>query len=209
MLYYRKSLGVVFMTDEQFQQLISTIEQSNQTHWWEYIIDALIAALVAVVVTYSMEGIRSFIESRLVYNNLLVIKDNIAQLTKELKKLGNLDYTQKKLKSPQMLNYMDRIIEQLNSAKSILIDFKVESDTLQRSLDIIIYETENQRRTIVQAISYPDVPLFENIERSYNEYEIFLLQFKGFSKNLNIIYLLFDWTKFNLKKVFKSILPKR
>ena len=197
------------MTDEQFQQLISTIEQSNQTHWWEYIIDALIAALVAVVVTYSMEGIRSFIESRLVYNNLLVIKDNIAQLTKELKKLGNLDYTQKKLKSPQMLNYMDRIIEQLNSAKSILIDFKVESDTLQRSLDIIIYETENQRRTIVQAISYPDVPLFENIERSYNEYEIFLLQFKGFSKNLNIIYLLFDWTKFNLKKVFKSILPKR
>ncbi|WAT23972.1 hypothetical protein OZ415_06830 [Aerococcus urinaeequi] len=127
------------MTDVQFQQLISTIEQSNQTHWWEYVIDALIAALVAVVVTYSMEGIRSFIESRLVYNNLLVIKDNIAQLTKELKNLGDLDYTQKKLRSPQMLNYMNSIIEELNSAKSILIDFKVESDTLQRSLDTIIY----------------------------------------------------------------------
>ena len=178
------------MTDAQFQQLISTIEQSNQTHWWEYIIDALIAALVAVVVTYSMEGIRSFIESRLVYNNLLVIKDNIAQLTKELKSLANLDYTQKKLKSPQMLNYMDSIIEQLNSAKSILIDFKVESDTLQRSLDTIIYETENQRRTIIRSINDTDGALFENIQLIYNKYEIFLLQFKGFSKNLNIVYLL-------------------
>lgn len=197
------------MTEEQFQQLISTIEQSNQTHWWEYIIDALIAALVAVVVTYSMEGIRSFIESRLVYNNLLVIKDNIAQLTKELKSLGDLDYKQKKLKSPQMLNYMDSIIEELNSAKSILIDFKVESDTLQRSLDSIIYETENQRRTIIQAINANDGTLFENIKVPYNKYEIFLLQFKGFSKNLNIVYLLFDWTKFNFKKVFNSILPKK
>lgn len=197
------------MTNEQFQQLISTIEQSNQTHWWEYIIDALIAALVAVVVTYSMEGIRSFIESRLVYNNLLVIKDNIAQLTKELKNLGDLDYTQKKLRSPQMLNYMDSIIEELNSAKSILIDFKVESDTLQRSLDTIIYETENQRRTIIRSINDTDGALFENIQLIYNKYEIFLLQFKGFSKNLNIVYLLFDWTKFNFKKVFNSILPKK
>lgn len=197
------------MTDEQFQQLISAIEQSNQTHWWEYVIDALIAALVAVVVTYSMEGIRSFIESRLVYNNLLVIKDNIAQLTKELKSLGDLDYTQKKLRSPQMLNYMDRIIEELNSAKSILIDFKVESDTLQRSLDTIIYETENQRRTIIRSINDTDGDLFENIQLIYNKYEIFLLQFKGFSKNLNIVYLLFDWTKFNFKKVFNSILPKK
>ena len=197
------------MTDEQLQQLISTIERSNQTHWWEYIIDALIAALVAVVVTYSMEGIRSFIESRLVYNNLLVIKDNIAQLTKELKNLADLDYTQKKLKSPQMLNYMDRIIEQLNSAKSILIDFKVESDTLQQSLDLIIYETENQRRTIIQAINDNDGTLLENIQLIYNKYEIFLSQFKEFSKNLNIIYLLFDWTKFNFKKVFKSILQKK
>ena len=152
------------MTDEQFQQLISTIEQSSQTHWWEYVIDALIAALVAVVVTYSMEGIRSFIESRLVYNNLLVIKDNIAQITKELKSLGDLDYTQKKLRSPQMLNYMDRIIEELNSAKSILIDFKVESDTLQRSLDTIIYETENQRRTIIRSINDTDGALFEDIQ---------------------------------------------
>lgn len=205
-----KDWGVgFFMTDEQFQQLISTIEQSNQTHWWEYIIDALIAALVAVVVTYSMEGIRSFIESRLVYNNLLVIKYNIAQLTKELKDLGNLDSEQKRLRSPQMLNYMDRIIEQINSAKSILVDFKVESDTLQRSLDTIIYETKNQRRMIIQTINYPDVPLFENIEWPYTEYEIFLLQFKGFSKNLNIVYLLFDWTKFNFKKIFNSILPKK
>lgn len=197
------------MTDEQLQQLISTIEQSNQTHWWEYVIDALIAALVAVVVTYSIEGIRSFIESRLVYNNLLVIKDNIAQLTKELKSLGDLDYTQKKLRSPQMLNYMDSIIEELNSAKSILIDFKVESDTLQRSLDAIIYETENQRRTIIREINDTDGALFENIQLIYNKYEIFLLQFKGFSKNLNIVYLLFDWTKFNFKKVFKSILRKK
>lgn len=197
------------MTDKQLQQLISTIEQSNQTHWWEYVIDALIAALVAVVVTYSMEGIRSFIESRLVYNNLLVIKDNIAQLTKELKSLGDLDYTQKKLRSPQMLNYMDRIIEQLNSAKSILRDFKVESDTLQQSLDSIIYETENQRRTIIREINDTDGALFENIQLIYNKYEIFLLQFKGFSKNLNIVYLLFDWTKFNFKKVFNSILRKK
>ncbi|MFV8290782.1 hypothetical protein ACNNMX_01885 [Aerococcus viridans] len=197
------------MTDVQFQQLISAIEQSNKTHWWEYVIDALIAALVAVVVTYSMEGIRSFIESRLVYNNLLVIKDNIAQLTKELKSLGDLDYTQKKLRSPQMLNYMDNIIEELNSAKSILIDFKVESDTLQRSLDAIIYETENQRRTIIREINDTDGALFENIQLIYNKYEIFLLQFKGFSKNLNIVYLLFDWTKFNFKKIFNSILRKK
>lgn len=209
MLYYSKSLGGVFMTDEQFQELISTIEQSNQTHWWEYIIDALIAALVAVVVTYSIEGIRSFIESRLVYNNLLVIKDNIERITNELKQLTKLDFEQKRLKSPDMLEGMDKIVEQLHSAKSILMDFKVESDTLQRSLDRIIQETKNQRSMIFRMKDDPPESPFENIELINNNYVIFLLQFKGFSKNLNIMYLLFDWTKFKFKKVFNSILQKK
>jgi len=193
------------MTDEQFKQLISTIEQSNQTHWWEYIIDALIAAIVAIVVTYTMEGIRSLIESSLVYNNLLVIKDDIERITNELKQLTKLDFEQKRLKSPDMLEGMDKIVEQLHSAKSILIDFKVESDTLQRSLDNIIQETKNQRRMIVRMKDDSPKSPFENIELIINNYGIFLVQFKGFSRNLNIIVLLIDWSILKLRILKNNI----
>lgn len=46
------------MNEEQFEQLISTVEKANQTNWSEYIWDTLVAAIVAWIVSHIIESYR-------------------------------------------------------------------------------------------------------------------------------------------------------
>lgn len=196
------------MTEDQFQQLVSAIEQSNQTHWWEYIIDALIAALVAVVVTYSMEGIRNHIRNRLAYNNLLVISDDIRDRTAEIYELIIEKRASIENKKADISNLLKWIRGQLNSSKGILIDFNIESGTLARSLDAILKLTERQIETVAR-ISPDNLEInYTEIRLIYNNYLIFLTQFENFTKNSNVVYLSFGWLKHKCKNTLNWIRNK-
>ena len=192
------------MTDEQFQQLISTIEQSNQTHWWEYIIDALIAAIAALVVTYSVESYRDYSKSKATYHNLRQIQvsvekanklilDEIEEIKSDTKLLKNTDGVKK------INSYYGILIDQLRMARTFLIDYEKYNSFFVYTLDKLISNTEAQNEEIVQFLMLNSIEDYNyNFSPSVNydlileQYSIFKSDFKYLSMILRQIKIFFS-----------------
>lgn len=192
------------MTDAQFQQLIFTIEQSNQTHWWEYIIDALIATIAALVVTYSVESYRDYSKSKVTYHNLRQIQisveranklilDEIEEIKADTKLLKNTDGAKK------INSYYGILIDQLRMARTFLIDYEKYNSFFVYTLDKLISNTEAQNEEIVQFLMLNSIEDYNyNFSPSVNydlileQYSIFKSDFKYFKIILHKIKMFFS-----------------
>lgn len=193
------------MTEDQFQQLISTIEQSNQTHWWEYIIDALIATIAALVVTYSVESYRDYSKSKVTYHNLRQIQisveranklilDEIEEIKADTKLLKNTDGVKK------INSYYGILIDQLRMARTFLIDYEKYNSFFVYTLDKLISNTEAQNEEIVQFLMLNSIEDYNyNFSPSVN-YDLILEQYSIFKSDFKYFKIIFHKIKMFFSK---------
>lgn len=176
------------MTDEQLQQLISTIEQSNQTHWWEYIIDALIATIAALVVTYSVESYRDYSKSKATYHNLRQIQVSVEEANKlildEIEEIKSDTKLLKNADSVRKINlYYGLLIDQLRMARTFLIDYEKYNNFFVYTLDKLISDTEAQNKDIVQFVKSNSIEDYNYSFSPSDNYDLFLEQYSIFKSD--------------------------
>lgn len=192
------------MTDAQLQQLISTIERSNQTHWFEYVIDALIATIAALVVTYSVESYRDYSKSKATYHNLRQIQISVERADKLIyEEIEEIKSDPKLLISTYRVRkinlYYGMLIDQLKMARTFLIDYEKYNSFFVYTLDKLISNTEAQNEEIVQFLMLNSIEDYNYSFSPSDNYDLFLVQysifksdFKYFSKILRQIKMFFS-----------------
>ncbi|PNL90829.1 hypothetical protein [Aerococcus viridans] len=192
------------MNEEQFEQLISAIEQSNKTHLWEYVINALIAAIAALVVTYSVESYRDYSKSKVTYHNLRQIQSSIEKANKLiLDEIEEIKLDIKLYKDTKRIGkinlYYRMLIDQLKMARTFLVDYEKYNSFFVYTLDKLISDTEAQNKDIVQFVKSNSIEDYnysfspsDNYDLILEQYSIFKSDFKYFRIILRQIKMFFS-----------------
>lgn len=162
------------MSEEQFNKLISTIEEANQTSFCDHLVDALIAAMVAIIVSYSIGWFKQKNKERKNRNILRLIQEDMNKIVEKSRNILLSDERSDFEKKIEAGNTYNKLRNQIFKAKFIILENDPKNTLdLKNKLEEIEGELDETYNKLSEESGYKKVnELFHRVLGSYDGFLI-------------------------------------